>query len=109
MAYDTVQKLFQSLDELERAITIAKRSLESRPETDEELLERVHYYEEMLGKQRKLAEGMCEYIKQENWVEVTRHVKLINGLSSLIHDDARELIAEVVANYDVVSEEAPSA
>lgn len=97
MAYEVVNKLFQSLDELGRAIGLAKRTVEARKNPSPDLLKRISYYEEILLKQRRLAEAMCNYIKQDKWDEVTRHVKLINGLSSLIHEDARELVTQILS------------
>jgi len=89
---------------LGRAIGLAKQSVEARANPSKDVLKRINYYEEILNKQRRLAETMCDYIKQDKWDEVTRHVKLINGLSSMIHEDARELVAQILAGGATVRE-----
>ncbi|MBL7662246.1 hypothetical protein JNK13_05785 [bacterium] len=94
MAHDVVVKLFTSLDELERAVRLAKSSFTSISSKNPEILRRVEAYEEMLLKQRKLAQALADYIDLGNWDEVSRHIKLINGLSIMIQDDAKALVAE---------------
>ncbi len=105
MPHAIIKKLFDSLDELERSISLAKKSLSARNPLPEELLKRVSYYEEVLAKQRKLAVSLCDFVAVGNWDEVTRHVRLINGLSSLIHDDAKVLIAQVVSGQNAQTDD----
>lgn len=90
-----INRLFQSFAELERAITTANQALKNRKDTPPELLERVRVYEEILDKQRSLATAMCGHASLENWNEVARHIKLINGLSMMIRDDARDILSGV--------------
>ena len=87
-----VRRLFQSFSELERAIRSAKAVLNDKGDAPEELLERIRTYEQILDKQRSLATAMCGHASLGNWDEVARHVKLINGLSYMIRDDARDII-----------------
>ena len=51
--------------------------------------------------QRELAAKLCFYINQKNWEEVNRHVSMINCLSSMIRDDAREVLSSLSANSDM--------
>lgn len=88
-----VRRLFQSFVELEQAIQSAKTVLSERKDAPQELLDRIRHYEEILDKQRSLATAMCGHASLGNWEEVSRHIKLINGLSFMIRDDAREIIA----------------
>jgi hypothetical protein len=39
---------------------------------------------------------LCEAISRKNWDEVNRNVTLINGLSAMIRDDAKAILAAVV-------------
>ena len=86
-----IKKLLQSINELESAIAKAKISFADRPGGDA-VIERIKHYEDMLRKQKSLTTTLCGYAVQGNWNEVNRHVKLINGLSLMIRDDARELL-----------------
>ena len=88
-----IKRLFQSFIELDRAIASAKATLANRKDAPQELLERIRSYEEILDKQRSLATSLCGHASLGNWEEVSRHVKLINGLSYMIRDDARDILA----------------
>jgi hypothetical protein len=89
-----VRRLFQSFVELEKAISTAKKTLLSQKEPQQHVLDRIKTYEEILEKQRELATAMCGHAALGNWEEVARHVKLINGLSFMIRDDARDILAK---------------
>ena len=91
-----VKKLFESLEELEKSVSLSKKTFSQAKSTDEGILQRIAYYEDVLAKQKRLANALCDHIEHEQWDEVSRHVKRINGLSSLIHDDARGLVAEIM-------------
>ncbi len=86
-----IKRLLQSIHELETAIAKAKVTFSNRP-NGEEMIERICHYEKMLNKQKSLTVALCAYAVQQDWNEVNRHVKLINGLSLMIRDDARELL-----------------
>lgn len=88
-----VNRLFESFAELERAILSAKETLTNKQNAPVAVLERIESYEGILNKQRSLAMALCRFASAGNWDEVSRHVKLINGLSAMIRDDAREVLA----------------
>ena len=97
---DTVQKividrLFNSFDELERAILSARRALEKFNGDNQDIINRLNTYQDMLDKQRQLALALCSHAGCGKWEEVDRHIKLINGLSLMIRDDAREIISRI--------------
>ena len=96
MPQTIVKKLFESLDELEKSVSLSKKTFSQVKSVDEGILQRIAYYEDVLAKQRRLANSLCDHISKERWDEVARHVKLINGLSALIHDDAKGLVAEIM-------------
>jgi hypothetical protein len=58
------------------------------------MLERITSYEEILKKQRTLADELCRFATIGDWQEVSRHVQLINGLSAMIRDDAKEILSQ---------------
>ena len=90
-----ITRLFDSFHELERAILTAKATLETKDQPPADLLTRIDSYQQILEKQRTLATTLCGHVSLGNWDEVARHIKLINGLSSMIRDDAREILAAV--------------
>lgn len=88
-----ISRLFESFNELERAIVSAKQTLENKSEPPKDILARIASYEDILDKQRSLATALCGHSSLGNWDEVARHIKLINGLSAMIRDDAREILS----------------
>ncbi len=90
-----ISRLFESFSELDRAIRTAKTALSRKKNPPKELLDRIDSYEQILNKQRALAGELCRYVTEGNWNEVARHVTLINSLSSMIRDDAREVVAGI--------------
>jgi len=87
-----LSRLFESFAELDSAIRSARDNLRNKPQVDQKVLDRISAYEAILTKQRFLANQLCRYLSQGNIPEVERHVKLINGLSGMIRDDARDLV-----------------
>ena len=92
-----INRLFESFNELERAIICAKSTLENKQIPPIKLLDRIKNYEEILEKQRSLATALCTHSALGQWEEVSRHIRLINGLSALIRDDAKEILADNLA------------
>jgi hypothetical protein len=90
---EIIQKLFQSFDELERCISVTQDVLATKDGVPEEVSNRISQYPSIVEKQRELAKGLESHIASENWLEVNRIVRVINGLSSMIRDDAREILA----------------
>lgn len=95
-----VTRLFASFTDLETAIDSAKHTLQSKGTIPDEVLKRLNSYDTILTKQRKLATALCDHIQKQNWDEVNRHVGLINGLSSMIRDDARAILSSLALNSD---------
>ena len=93
MSISLVDKLLESFDELERCIGLTKDILNQKQGVPNEVLERVEQYSQIVVKQRTLANDLREHIANQNWSEVSRHVKLINGLSSMIRDDAQAILS----------------
>lgn len=89
-----VDKLHKSFDKLEHCISVTEDVLQRRSEVPAEVLCRIKQYNEIVTKQRNLANELKSHLDSQNWAEVTRHVKLINGLSALIREDAQELLSD---------------
>lgn len=95
-----INRLFKSFEELETAISSAKRTLETKENVPTEVVERLHSYDDILEKQRGLAQELCGYIDAGDWDQVGRLVGLINGLSAMIRDDARAILSSLALNSD---------
>ncbi len=95
-----INRLFESISELENAISSARVTLSSNKKQTEPLLGRIEVYQDILSKQRNLATALCGHAALGNWNEVSRHVKLINELSYLIRDDAREVLGNAFTPMD---------
>ncbi|MCB0346096.1 MAG: hypothetical protein KDD66_13340 [Bdellovibrionales bacterium] len=88
-----VDKLLISFDKLENCIAVTESVLKQKPEVPDDVLKRITQYSEIVSKQRRLAEELRGYLADQNWDQVSRHIKLINGLSSMIRDDAQQILA----------------
>lgn len=105
---EIMAKLFGSFTELEQAIGGARMKLQKRGSIPQEVLNRLSSYEEILEKQRQLALSLSDHIEKKNTYEVARHVKLINGMSAMIIQDARailSMVSEVAAASESTDED----
>lgn len=89
---ETIDKLFSSLDDLDEAITSAKKILVAK-NASSNLLERIDSYSEILKKQRALANTLTQKIETNETESITRIVSIISGLSYMLRDDTREVLA----------------
>lgn len=100
-----IERLFTSFSDLEDSINNAKITLAAKGEIPSHVVERLSSYDSILGKQRRLALQLAKHMSDGNWDEVARHVGLINGLSSMIRDDARSILSSLALNSDKSSSE----
>lgn len=105
MSVSLVNKLLESFDELERCISVTKEVLVKKQGVPGDVVERVNQYSEIVSKQRELANELRAHIAEQNWTEVGRHVKLINGLSSMIRDDAHAILSGAVGTVPAAKSE----
>lgn len=105
MQGNIIERLFSSFEDLEQAINSAKKTLAERESIPEEIVERLRSYDDILLKQRNLAQKLCYHIQHGEWDEVSRHVGLINGLSAMIRDDARAILSSISLNSDQKSDD----
>jgi len=87
-----VDRLHGSFSNLERAISGAKERLSTNPQVDPQVVERIMQYETVLTKQRSIAAELAENFAKGDFKEVARQVNIINNLSSMIIDDAKQII-----------------
>jgi hypothetical protein len=88
-----LDKLLRSFDELDRCISVTKQVLSTKDGVPADVLKRVEQYSDIVNKQRSLADDLKSFLDREDWTEVNRHVRLINGLSAMIRDDAQAILA----------------
>ena len=96
-----VERLLGSFIELECAIENAKNTLAKNSKVPEQVFERLNSYTTIISRQRDLAHTLGEHMRKGEVHEVVRHVSLINGLSSMIIDDARLILASFNGDEEV--------
>lgn len=87
-----VVKLMRSFDELDRCIEITKAELLAKDNMPADVLARVEQYSAIVDHQRSLAGELQTAIHEKNWDEISRLVRLINGMSVMIRDDAQSIL-----------------
>ncbi len=93
MSHALIEKLLASFDELDRCIALTREVLSKRDGISENIIQRVNKYSEIVSKQRQFTEELKAHLAVQNWTEVSRHVKLINALSSMIREDAQAILS----------------
>lgn len=105
MSESLVDKLLKSFDDLDRCITVTRDVLTTKQGVPEDVVQRVNQYADIVRKQRDLALSLRSHLTTQNWEEVTRHVRLINGLSSMIRDDAQAILSGAIQTPALVKNE----
>ncbi len=88
-----VDRLLKSFDELENCISVTSEVLNTKSGIPSDVILRVTEYSKIVSKQRVLALELKKNIEDENWDEVSRFIKLINALSTMIRDDAQAILS----------------
>jgi len=96
MSQAMVEKLIESFDKLANCISVTSEVLARRSDVPKEVVERVNQYSQIVSKQRTLTAELKSHLVESNWSEVTRHVRLINGLSAMIRDDAQDILSGAI-------------
>jgi len=87
-----IERLYQSFNDLEIAVNTAKATLLRKSDVPSYIIDRLDSYDNIMLKQKSLAAELEQSIANKDAENITRIVKLINGLSEMIRDDARELL-----------------
>lgn len=88
-----LKRLGIALEHLELTIKRVKATTQNK--TDEVSLRvksRIPSYDQILKKQRQLAVKICDNFESKNWEELSQNLKVVAGLSSLISNDAKEVV-----------------
>ena len=93
---NVIDKLLESFQKLEECISVTQTVLREKPGIPKEVVCRIEQYSEIVDKQRSLATALRTHLTNRDWKEVSRHVRLINALSSMIRDDAKEILSGAV-------------
>ena len=88
-----VGRLLNSFVDLEKAMEGAKLAWSKSTSVPLEVFERLESYGGIITRQRSLAHELDQFVRAGDTAEVLRHVTLINGLSSMIIDDARSILS----------------
>jgi len=94
MAHKIIVRLNKSLSELESSIRTTRSILMKKEGIPSYVIEHVDQYSTILEKQRSLASQLEGYLADNDFEQVTRHVRLINGLSQMIKEDAQSIIED---------------
>jgi hypothetical protein len=88
-----LRRLGLALEKLESHIDRTRRAVDGRTDpTSLRVKSRLKVYDEILEKQRQLAEKVCKNYETEQWNDFAQNLKLIGALSSMINDDARQTV-----------------
>jgi hypothetical protein len=102
---DVIQKLRHSLDNLEHSVQTAKMAICKQTIIPTDVLKRILNYEEVICKQRILVDKLIVLLETGKATDAVHLIKVINGLSSMIFDDANELINRFLVSDE--KEDAP--
>ena len=85
--------MFQSFVDLEKAISGARDTLSRKENVPSHVFERLDSYDQIIARQRSLANDLERHIEGGDMIEISRHVMIINSLSGMIIDDAKQILA----------------
>ncbi|MCB0335383.1 MAG: hypothetical protein KDD62_03735 [Bdellovibrionales bacterium] len=100
MNNEQLTKLFGSLKTLETTIENVYERLASKENVSDKVLERVASYRKICDMQKRFSIQLEQKLGEKKYEEVARLVKLINGLSAMIMDDARLILSGIELEKD---------
>lgn len=92
MKNDKLKQLAKSLTNLENAIQSVYDRFAAKEDVPNEVLERIDQYKDICAYQHVLCHDLKEDLSAENVEQVAQQVKVINGLSSLLVEDVKQLL-----------------
>lgn len=95
--HEILNRLAQAVFALEDAILAAKKTILSKSYYPEEAIDRLDHYMNIVEQQKMLFPVITKNIESGKHDELLLQVQKVNGLSQLIRDDAKELLA-ILAN-----------
>ena len=88
-------RVFDSFNALDSALQKAKVIVQTQEMSHPDLMLRIEKYEEILSKQREVAQSLKQHMKSKNWVAVHKEMKIMSGLSMMMREDALDLVYEI--------------
>lgn len=88
----TVEKILLSINQLEKAVEMARRSIESSKLARPQLLSRLDCYTQVVKKQRELAQQLAQSRAAQDWDEAHRLASLIRGSSQFMAGEMQVVI-----------------
>ena len=92
---EAIKKLRESLDSLERSVVMAKTAFCKQEVVSTDVLRRIISYEEAIAKQKGLADKLIVMLERGKAQEAVQLIKVINGFSAMIFEDANDLIKTI--------------
>ena len=97
---EVIRKLRDSLNNLEKSVGTAKSALCKQDVISTDILKRVINYEEVITKQKGLVDKLIVMLDRGNANEAVRLIKVINGFSAMIFEDANDLVKTMSGEED---------
>lgn len=97
---NVLEKLKNSFQELEDAISGARVTLLNKLNVPDEVFERLDLYDEILLKQKEYYTELVQYVHSKNAEKISEIVKKINGLSIMLRDDAKHVVNYIINDGD---------
>ena len=105
MQNNILERLLASIQNLEETISQARGTLAAAANAPTDVLSRLESYKGICEMQRRCAHSIGAEIRSGNFQEVTRLVNLINGLSAMILDDVKVVVARVLETPNAQGEQ----
>ena len=96
MQNNIIERLFASIQNLEDSIAQARATLGAAPNAPADVISRLDSYKGICEMQRRFAHSIAKELVSGNFQEVSRLVNLVNGLSAMILDDVKVVVARVL-------------
>lgn len=100
MKTDKLQQLAKSLENLEHAIQSVYERFAAKEDISSDVLKRIDQYKDICAYQHVLCNDLKFDIEEENVEQVAQQVKVINGLSSLLVEDVKQLLEGMRSESD---------
>ena len=102
---EVIRKLRGSLDNLEKSVILAKVAFCKQDVIPTDVLRRIISYEEAIAKQKGLADKLIVMLETGKAQEAVQLIKVINGFSAMIFEDANDLIKTISGVPDVSADQ----
>ncbi len=93
MRPEKLQQLERSLTNLEAAIDGVHKRFTERNDVPEHIIKRINQYRDICARQHILCSELKFDIEEQDIEQVAQQIKVINGLSSMLVDDVKQLLS----------------